>query len=70
MPGNMGGYEKPYHAGSIPFGRNKEITDDFSLLGQAHEAVAKSRKSTAEGPLRPGDYGTGTKVVTDPPLTI
>ena len=70
MPGNKGGYDVPYHAGSVPLGRNKEITDDFSLLGQVHEAVAKARTSTKSGPLRAGDYGTGKKVVTDPPLSV
>ena len=70
MPGNKGGYDEPSHAGSTPMGRNKEITDDFSLLGQAGEAIAKARKSTSEGPLRAGDYGTGGKVVTTPPLSV
>ena len=52
-----------------PFGRNKEITDEFSIAAQAEAAIAKARKS-ADGKLAAGDYGTGKKVVTPPPLSV
>lgn len=68
MPNNMGGYDKPYHAGAIRMGRNKEITDDFSFLGQAHEAIAKARKS-ASGKMKPS-AGNGSKKTTRPPLSV
>lgn len=65
-----GGFDKPSHANSTRFGRNKELTDDWSLLAQAGAAIDKARKSTTDGAIRPGDYGTGSKVVTDPPLSV
>lgn len=70
MPAKNGGYDKPEHAMSTRLGRNKEITDDFTMLAQADEAIKKARKSTKEGKIRPGDHGSGEKVVTEPALSV
>lgn len=67
MPKDMGGYDQPYHAGAVRMGRNKEITDDFSFLTQAHEAIAKARTS-ANGKMKPVS-GNGPKR-TNRPLSV
>lgn len=72
MPDINGGYDNPSHAGSSRMGRNKELTDDWTLLKQAHVATARARKSTADGPMRPsiGNDHNGVKVSTTPPLRV
>ena len=59
-----------YKSTDVPVGRNLEITDEWSMEKQSLEAIGKARKSTTEGPIRPGDFGTGKKVVTNPPLSV
>lgn len=68
MPEN-GGYDRPYHSGDVRMGRNKEITDDFTLRKQAEEVIANSRKSVKEGAMKEGDNGTEKKH-TYPPLSV
>jgi len=70
MPTINGGYDQPSHAGSTRLGRNKEITDEWSMLKQAGEAMARSRTSAA-GKMRPsiGNEDSG-KVVTEPGLSV
>lgn len=66
-----GGYDKPAHAGSTRMGRNKEITDDFTLLKQAHEATARARTSTKDGAMRPSiGNGTAATKTTKPGLSV
>lgn len=67
MPTN-GNYDKPYYANDERFGRNKELTDEWTMRAQAEEAFAVARKNTKEK-LKAGDYKTG-KVVTDPPFSV
>ena len=53
-------------------GRNKEITDDFTLRDQAAKAIAESRKGTNNSTTpnaTPGNYRT-EKTVTYPPLSV
>ncbi len=71
MPMN-GGYDQPYHANDVRFGRNKELTDDFTLRAQAEEAMARARTSTKDGAMRPsiGNDSNGKKVVTTPGLQV
>lgn len=66
MPNKEGGYDKPYYSGSKVMGRNKELTNDWTLLTQAHEEIATTRKDTNSGKLKPGNYKT-EKVVTPIP---
>lgn len=63
-----GGYDKPYYSGDVRMGRNKELTDDFTLRKQAAEAIDKSRKS-AGSPTTPPDNRTD-KHVTARPLSV
>ena len=67
MP-HHGNQDQPYYSGAFPMGRNKEITDDFTMLNQAREAIEGSRKS-ATGKMNEADYG-GEKVTTDPGLSV
>lgn len=71
MPAN-GGYDKPYYSGDKRFGRNKELTDDFTLRQQAEVAIAKARKSPVNSTnpnATPQDQGVEKKV-TDPELKV
>lgn len=68
MPEN-GGYDKPYYSGNKRMGRNKEITDEFTLEAQAARVIESSRKSTKDGAIKPGDYRT-EKTITNPPLSV
>ncbi len=75
MPDINGGYDKPAHAGSTRFGRNKEITDDFSMLQQAGQALAGARMGVSSGPLQGIAASTQVgdkpgKVVTTPGLSV
>lgn len=74
MASQLGGYDTPYYAGAVRMGRNKEIVDDFTLLAQAHEAIARSRKDVSS-PLATsiGNVSIGRnrpKTVTSPPLSV
>lgn len=71
MPTN-GGYDRPYHANDVRFGRNKELTDDFTLRAQAEEAMARARTSSAAGSAKPsiGNESDGKKVTTTPGLQV
>lgn len=71
MPDINGGYDKPTHAGATRFGRNKEITDEWTLLQQAHAATARARKSTKDGAMRPAiGNGTAAPKATKPGLSV
>ncbi len=71
MPDINGGYDKPAHAGSTRFGRNKELTDEWTLLQQAHKATARARTSTKDGAMRPSiGNGTDTPPTTKPGLSV
>lgn len=64
--------DQPYYSGAERMGRNKELTDDFTLRDQAAEAMAKSRKSAgiSKSPnATPRDAG-GPKKVTRPPFSV
>ena len=72
--GKMETGDKPTSSQTSVFGRNKEITDEFSLRRQANKAVSESRKSSGgtvanPGRPRPGNFKT-QKVVTKPPLSV
>ena len=71
MPSINGGYDKPAHSGSTRFGRNKELTDDWTLLQQAHAATARARKSTKDGAIRPSiGNGSEPKTITPMPFSV
>ena len=55
-----------YHSGSVRMGRNKEISDDFTLREQAKVAMANARTSTKQGKMKPGNYSEGK--ITTPKL--
>lgn len=67
MP-KSGGYDQPYYSGDTRMGRNKELTDDFTLRAQAEEAFAKARKS-ATGSMKPSDTGDKPKEI-DFPMSV
>lgn len=64
--------DKPYHSGAVRMGRNKEITDEFTMRDQAAAAISRARTSTKDGKLRPsiGNSGQEPKVVTTPGLCV